>query len=141
MTREISSKLDEIVHEETQSNRDGFDLTVNEVYLIESSGRIDFGGGELTGVDLTRHESEKKDEGDDYEWWNLDKGMYLVEYNENLENHSSGLYIQPRIELLEMGAIHPSFFIGDSLPNIPVYIGGEGIHIKENARISTLKEI
>ncbi|WP_211216872.1 hypothetical protein [Halorubrum ezzemoulense] len=50
----MSDLLDDvngIVHEPTQQRANGgIDLTVTEVYTIDSPGCIDFGGGELDSV-------------------------------------------------------------------------------------------
>jgi len=129
--------VDGILHEPTQTEGRGFDLTVSEVYEVTSPGRVDFGGGELDPADLEPHQTQKRNEDDDYEWWHLDAGTYLLEYNERLTVGDLSLTLQTRDELLARGASHPTLQV-TTLPNVPLTVGGAGIRLKENARISTL---
>lgn len=134
---EYTQFLDGIVHEPTQTEGRGFDLTVSEVYEITDSGRVDFGGGELEPAETTPHDSGKRDPEDDYEWWHLDAGQYLVEYNESLTESDMAFTVQTRTELLERGASHPTLSV-TTLPRVPLSVGGAGLRLKENARVSTL---
>jgi hypothetical protein len=126
----------DIVHEPTQSHDGGFDLTVAEVYDVTDPGRVDFGGGELEAAATTPHASGKRDPDDDYEWWTLREGQYLVEYNESLTGEAT-VTLQPRRALLERGVTHPTLHV-DELPRVPLSVGGAGIRLKENARVSTI---
>ena len=134
---EYAQFLDGIVHEPTQTEGRGFDLTVDEMYAVTGPGRVDFGGGELEPADVEPHDSEKRDPDDDYEWWHLDAGQYLVEYNESLAVDDMSFTLQTRDELLERGAFHPTLHVTD-LPRVPLAVGDAGIRLKENARVSTL---
>lgn len=125
-----------LLHEPTQVHDGRVDLTVTEVYEIESAGRVDFGGGELEPAGLSPHERVWRSETDDYQWWNLLSGHYLVEYNESLEV-TEPVVIQPREALLERGAAHPTLHV-ESVTRLPLAVGGAGIKLKENARISTV---
>ena len=129
--------LSDIVHEPTQTEGRGFDLTVAEVYEVTAPGRVDFGGGELADATVDPHPSQKRNEDDNYEWWHLDPGQYLVEYNESLTSEDMAFTLQTRDELLARGAFHPTLSVTE-LPRVPLSVGGEGIRIKENARVSTL---
>lgn len=125
-----------VVHEETQSRDDGFDLTVAGVHEIVEPGRVDFGGGELEPAGTVPHNSEKRDTDDDYEWWSLTEGQYLLEYNESLTGGAT-MTVQPRAALLERGVSHPTLHV-EELPRMPISVAGAGIRIKENARVSTV---
>ncbi len=131
--------LDGVVYEPTQNEGHGFDLTVAEVYELTGPGRIDFGGGELDAADIEPHDSQKRNAEDDYEWWHLDAGRYLIEYNESLAADVA-VTIQARDELLARGASHPTLQVTE-LPRVPLSVGGEGIRLKENARVSTLVDV
>ena len=134
---EYTQFLDGIVHEPIQTEGRGFDLTVSELYEITGAGRVDFGGVELEPAEATPHDSEKRDPEDDYEWWHLDAGQYLVEYNESLTESDMAFTVQTRTELLERGASHPTVSV-TALPRMPLSVGGAGLSLKENARVSTL---
>jgi len=132
---ELVDNVEGIVHEPTQVHEDGgVDLTVTEIYTVETPGRVDFGGGELQPADLDPHPRVWRDEDDDYQWWHLDAGTYLIEYNESL---SETALLQPRTEIVERGASHPTLRIAE-LPRMPLTVGGAGLRLKENARVSTL---
>jgi hypothetical protein len=129
--------VDGIVHEPTQTEGRALDLTVAEVYEVTGPGRVDFGGGELEPADTDSHPSEKRDPDDDYEWWHLDAGQYLLEHNESLRDDGMELTVQTRDELLARGAFHPTLHVTD-LPRVPLSVGGAGLRLKANARVSTV---
>lgn len=125
-----------LLHEETQIHDHGVDLTVTKVYEIEVPGRVDFGGGELEPARVHSHKRHWRNEDDDYQWWRLEAGQYLIEYNESLD--SDGLVtVQPRLALVERGAFHPTLRSRE-LSRMPISVGGAGILLKENARVSTV---
>jgi hypothetical protein len=129
--------LSGIVHEPTQTEGRGLDLTVAEIHEVTGPGRVDFGGGELEPAETDPHPGQKRNEGDDYEWWHLDAGQYLLEYNESIEGEDMQFTLQTHQELLARGAFHPTLQVTE-LPRVPLSVGGEGIRIKANARVSTL---
>ena len=132
----LTDYVTDLVHEETQTDSPGLDLTVATVYEILEPGRIDFGGGELEAATTGRHESAVRNTDDDYEWWTLRDGQYLLEYNESLTGEAT-VTLQPRTELLERGGSHPTLHV-DELPRVPLAVGGAGLKLKENARVSTI---
>jgi hypothetical protein len=135
---DLFDRVDGIVHEDTQVHDYGLDLTVSEVYEIEDPGRVDFGGGELEDADLRPLASAKRNPDDEYEWWTLTAGTYLVEYNESL-TEGAPLRVQTRRELRQRGAYHPTT-VTAALDPMPLTVAEGGVKLKENARISTLLE-
>lgn len=136
MSREFGSDLFEgILHEPTQVHEHGVDLSVSEVYTVEEPGRIDFGGGELEPAGLKPHERVWRDETDEYQWWELDAGQYLLEYNESLSEETP-ITCSPRDALLARGAFHPTV-TRTAVPAMPLSVGGAGLKLKANARVST----
>jgi hypothetical protein len=133
---DLARHVEGIVHEDTQVHGDGLDLTVAEVYAVDGPGRVDFGGGELETADLEPHERTWRNEGDDYQWWHLDAGQYLIEYNESFAGDAR-LTLQTRSELLARGAFHPTLSVRE-LDCVPLSVGGAGVRLKENARASTV---
>ena len=132
----LADAVDGLVHAPTQRREDGgVDLTVNEIYTIETPGRIDFGGGELEDADRTPHPQAWRDpDDDDYQWWELSAGTYLIEYNESLSNEA---LLQPRTELVERGGSHPTLRV-TALPRVPLTVNRAGLRVKSNACVSTL---
>jgi hypothetical protein len=132
----LADRLDGIVHEETQVGDRGVDLTVAEVYEVETPGRVDFGGGELEAADLAPRDRVWRDESDDYQWWDLDGGQYLLAYNESLSG-GDPVVVQTRDEVAERGAFHPTRSV-TSLDYVPLAVAPGGLRLKENARVSTV---
>jgi len=135
----ITEALSGIVHEETQVHGRGVDLTLAEVYDVDFPGRVDFGGGELEAADCSPHERVWRDADDDYQWWHLDGGQYLIEHNESLSGEEP-VTVQTRDAVLARGAFHPTLTVG-SLERLPLSVPPAGIRLKENARVSTVKSI
>lgn len=130
--------VDGIVHEPTQTEGRGLDLTVADVSEVTAPGRVDFGGGELEPAETEPHPSAKRNADDDYEWWSLDAGQYLLEYNESVAAPADvTLRVQTRDELLARGAIHPTLSVRE-FAGMPLSVGGAGLKLKENARVSTV---
>ena len=133
---ELTTFVEGLLHEETQVTERGLDLTAAEIYEVAEPGRIDFGGGELEDARLEPHGKEWRDEDDDYRWWHLDGGQYLLEYNESFATDRR-LTVQTCAELRERGAFHPTLEVQE-LGRVPLSVAAGGIRIKENARVSTL---
>lgn len=131
-----ATHLTGIVHEETQREGRGFDLTLAGVRAVETPGRVDFGGGELADAVTTAVAPEKREPDDDYGWWTLEAGGYLIEHNESLEAPEP-YRLQTRETVLARGAFHPTLAV-DSLAPVPLSVVAGGIRLKENARVSTL---
>jgi hypothetical protein len=125
-----------LVHEPTQSEGTGLDLTVAAIHEPLEPGQVDFGGGELASAVTTELTPERRDPADDYGWWSLDDSVYLLEYNERLDA-GTPVSLQPRVELVERGAFHPTLRVSE-LPRVPLVVPDCGIRLKENARVSTL---
>ena len=129
--------VDGIVHGPTQTAGRGVDLTAAEIHRVAGPGRVDFGGGEREAADRESVEAERRDH-DDYGWWTLDAGRYLLSYDESLST-PDGLspVLQPHEAVLAHGAAHPALHVR-SLGTVPLSVGGAGLRLKENARVSTL---
>jgi deoxycytidine triphosphate deaminase len=133
---ELTTLVSGLLHEETQVTDRGLDLTVGEVLTVETPGRVDFGGDELRHANCAAHEKVWRNDEDDYQWWHLDGGQYLVEYNETFSTDRP-LRVQTRDALRELGAFHPTLELTE-LGRVPLSVSSGGIRLKENARISTV---
>ena len=133
---ELADRVENLLHEGTQVHEGGINLTVAEVLTVEEPGRVDFGGGELEPAEVRPVQTTFRNEDDDYAWWHLEAGQYLVEYNESLAG-GEPLLVQTRDELRARGAFHPTLRTAD-LGRVPLSVGAGGVRLKENARISTV---
>lgn len=134
----LTDIVDNLVHEPTQVNEYGVDLTISAVYDVAGPGSLDFGGEELADADLDPHPTTLRNPDDEYGWWDLDGGQYVVQHNEFLTEPEEPLLLQARNDLLARGGSHPSLRVYTHLPLVPLSVADGGIRIKENARISTL---
>lgn len=133
----LANALDGLIHAETQVTTRGVDLTVAAVSDHDGPGGVDFGGGELEAAGTSRREPSLRSAGDDYGWWHLDAGGYLIEYNERLADDVEAV-VQPRAAVVQRGASHPTLVV-DSLDPVPLFVADGGLRLKENARVSTLR--
>jgi hypothetical protein len=138
MTDDAATFLEGFVHEETQVRDGAVDLTLATVHRVEEPGAVDFGSDELAAAETSTVDTERRDDADEYGWWDLDAGTYRLEFNETLDAENSTFCLQPRTELVERGATHPTLFVSE-LPAVPLTVPEPGIALKENARISTLR--
>lgn len=137
---ETADILTDLVHQDTQQRAYGIDLTVGEVYRLTGSGRLDFGGSEYEAATRERMRPKKAQPEDDYGWWDVQPGTYLIRYNETLPATDHIAFLEPHERLLNAGAWHPSIHV--DAPQDPLEmlltVGERGCAIKENARISRL---
>ena len=134
----LTERVDNLVYEPVQVHEHGVDLTVGAVYEVTAPGSLDFGGDELEDADLDPVPTTYREPDDEYGWWELEGGQYVVQYNEFVVGDGDPLRVQPRNELLARGGSHPSLLVSGHLPLLPLSVAGGGLQLKENARISTL---
>ncbi|MFW6193131.1 MAG: deoxycytidine triphosphate deaminase [Gemmatimonadota bacterium] len=138
---EIADRVERLVHLDTQRARRGLDLTVERIARITGGGRLDFGGSEFEPAGRETLKPELAGPEDDYGWWSLDPGSYIVRYNER-PTLDSGLIgrVLPLDRLLQAGASHPSFLLPDAGGPVETLltVGDGGCRLKENCRISRL---
>jgi hypothetical protein len=130
--------VEDVLHEDTQFVGETVHLTVDVVERIVEPGRVDFGGGELEEARTQEVPAAKRNPDDDYGWWTLEPGTYRVTYNESLRARDEPVRLETRPALLERGALHPTVTVR-VLPRIPLQVGGAGLKLKENARVTVLR--
>ena len=135
--RILNEKLIEnFIDLETQLQPASFDLTLDEIYLIVSSASIDFSNKER------RLPNYKKIEFNN-DWIELNKGIYLITFNEivNIPRDLLAL-VRPRSSLVRSGAtIFSSLwdpgYCGKS-NCLLVVLNENGIKLKKNARVAQM---
>lgn len=135
---EILKRVNDILHEDTQVHAKRVDLTVDAVYELTGAGALDFGGSEFEPAPTNLVGTEKKHEDDDYGWWNLGQGTYLIEYNEALEPGDKALLLTPLQRLNQAGASHASQVVTDDADSVRILlnVGDGGCRLKENCRVT-----
>lgn len=138
---EVATQIDGLVHFETQQAPTGLDLTVDTMYQTTGPGQLDFGGSEYKNAPREPLTPVLKDPDDDYAWWTLEPGAYIVEYNESLTlaSHQRAL-ISPLDRTLHAGAHHSTVVLTDGLDPLStlLIVSQTGCRLKENCRISRL---
>jgi hypothetical protein len=118
------------------------DLTIKKIYSLDTQGALDFGGSEFLPSEMTLIEP-KMESDPKYGWWTLNKGDYLVEYNETISNADHFAIVVPHERLLMTGCDHSPFLVKHTNFDSPnplkslLRVSTKGVRIKENARIST----
>ena len=137
----LAQQLDGLVHLDTQRAPEGIDLTVDTVYRTTGHGQLDFGGSECEAAPRESLTPVLDDPEDDYAWWTLEQGAYIVQYNESLTlRDGQQARISPLERTLLAGAHHGSFALEedrDPLETLLV-VSRMGCRLKENCRLSRL---
>ncbi len=138
---DLAHQLDGLVHLDTQRAPNGLDLTVNTVYRTTGHGQLDFGGSEFEAAPREALTPVLDDPDDDYAWWTLEEGGYVIEYNESLTlTDGQRARISPLDRTLRAGAHHGTFILDegrDPLETLLV-VTRMGCRLKENCRLSRL---
>ena len=137
----LAEQLDGLVHLDTQRAPEGIDLTVDTVYRTTGHGQLDFGGSEFEAAPREALTPVLDDPDDEYAWWTLEQGAYIVQYNESLTlRDGQKARIAPLERTLLAGAHHGSFALEegrDPLETLLV-VSRMGCRLKENCRLSRL---
>ncbi len=135
---QVAAKLEGLLHLDTQGFSLGIDLSVAEVHRLTGGGKLDFGGSEFEAAKSDALSPEKADPEDDYGWWHLNAGTYLIRYNERLTLEEGELaLVTPHPRLLQAGASHGAFSaVGETGLETLLNVAESGCSLKENARVS-----
>lgn len=140
--KDILDFIGNIIHEKTQIDEDSIYLTVSKIFNLTTKGEIDFGGSEYKESEREIIEPVKRSLEDKYGWWELNPGEYFVMFNEKLQDiipKDKTVILQPSERLIKTGAFHPTRVLNKrgAISTI-LYVGNNGLKIKENARVSRL---
>jgi deoxycytidine triphosphate deaminase len=136
-----STHVDRLIHLDTQRADPGLDLTVGAVFRVTGAGQLDFGGSEFAPADREKLSPQRANPDDDYGWWKLERGTYVIRYNEALSlGEGQRAQVFPHQRLLQAGATHAAFIVDGAQDPVEVLltVGDAGCHIKENSRVSRL---
>lgn len=139
---EVASRIKNLIHKGTQVKEDKVHLTLKQIYFLDGKGSLDFSDKEFTVAKRKSMVAEKKSSEDEYGWWRLSEGTYLMEFNEQIDlNEKEIAILQPREELLQNFCFHPLRIITSPqrLSLTPLIVGSKGVDVKQNACISVLK--
>jgi deoxycytidine triphosphate deaminase len=140
--KHAATRLTGIVHPKYQVHRFSVHLTVRTVYAVDPTGEVDFGGNEYVAADRIAVATQRRRSEDRYEWWELARGCYFVEFNEalNLADDEIGL-LEPEQRLLRAGAAHVTTTLRGHVEPIETLLSVDTLRLllKQNARISRVR--
>ncbi len=133
--------LANLIYRKKQVRPRSVDLTIKSLSRIATTGVLDFGGSEYSAGEKVTLSPKKMEPSDEYGWWYLAAGDFLVEYNEELSlplNHLA--ILQPHERLIECGVTHGVRLITEPDEKLIslIHVCQADVRIKENARISSL---
>ena len=140
--KQAAERVKGIINPKFQVHGYAVGLTVRQVFAVDPVGQVDFGGSEYKAAGRIAVASLRRDPQDRYEWWDLSRGAYLVEFNETLELAEDEVgMLEPEERLLRAGAAHPSLFLRGTVDPVETLLTVEAtrIQIKQNARTSRLR--
>jgi deoxycytidine triphosphate deaminase len=117
-------------------------LTVKNVYAVDPTGRVDFGGGEYNAAGRIVVTPQRKNPEDKYLWWELGRACYFLEFNETLELQPDEMaLLEPDERLLRAGASHVPLFVRGRVAPVEMllHVDVMAVSIKQNARVSRVR--
>jgi deoxycytidine triphosphate deaminase len=140
--KEALQRVRNLIKAELQTHAYAVELTAKQLYSLNPTGAVDFGGSEYVAAERHPVPTHQKHSQDRYQWWTLVHGAYLVEFNETLELAEDEIaLLEPHERLLRAGAEHPALFLRGKINPLTILlsVSGARLEIKQNARISTLR--
>lgn len=137
----VAEQLDGLVHLDTQRAGDGLDLTAASIFRTTGPGQLDFGGSEFREAPRTRLDPVYEDPEDDYGWWDLEQGAYIVRYNESIAvTDEQTAVVAPLERTVLAGAHHGACIFSDGRDPLEMLLNVSrmGCRLKENCRLSRL---
>jgi len=140
--KDAAARLTGIISPKHQVHAFSVDLTVAKVYGLDPTGQVDFGGNEYSPAAQTALVSHRRRPEDKYEWWDLGRGCYTVEFNEGMKLADDEIgVLEPDERLLRAGACHTTSWIRGHAARLEtlVFVGALNVLLKQNARIGRLR--
>jgi hypothetical protein len=131
-----------ILHAKYQVHGYSVHLTAHKISCMNSTGQIDFGGGEYVAAGRTEMTPMQIRPEDNYLWWTLAHGGYFVQCNETLHLATDEIaMIEPEDRLLRAGGwLVPLFMRGHVEPiEFLIEVVATQLRMKENARIARVR--
>ncbi len=140
--KQTAERVRGILHPKYQVHAYSVHLTVKNLYCVDPTGKIDFGGSEYEPAGRIAVTGERRRPEDTYCWWTASRGPYFVEFNESLELAPDELAVlEPDERLVRAGGGHPMVFLRGRVSPVEtlLQVGAAQLEIKQNARISRLR--
>ncbi len=133
--------LEGTVYKDRQVDPRGVHLTVGKVLRMHSRGHVDFGGDEMRSAKVHPLETTEHTPGDQYAWWRLEEGTYLILFNERLKDGAPPVLLVPNVRLVTCGCSLDATLPEPGEISTVLQVPKNGVNIKENARIALLRPL
>jgi hypothetical protein len=140
--KEAATRVQGMINPKYQIHGYAVDLTVRNIYSIDPVGQVDFGGSEYVSAGKIAVVAQRRQREDKYQWYDLGRGAYFVQFNETLELAEDELAVlEPDDRLLRAGAGHGTLFLRGRVAPIETLLFVDAIRtqIKQNARLSRVR--
>jgi len=140
--KQAASRIQGMLSAKYQVHGYWVDLTIRGLSGVDPVGRLDFGGGEYAPAGQVTIAPKRLRPEDNYQWWELDRGCYIIEFNETLELADNEIaLLEPDPRTLRTGATHvPVFLRGRVSPMDTLFdVQAQHLTVKQNARVSRLR--
>lgn len=140
--KEAVERVRNLINPNQQVHAYAVELTAKQIYNLNPTGEVDFGGSEYVPAERHPLPTHQKHSQDRYQWWTLVHGAYQMEFNEILELAENEIaLLEPHERLLRAGAEHPALFLRGKLNPLTTLLSVTcaRVQIKQNARVSTLR--
>jgi deoxycytidine triphosphate deaminase len=131
-----------ILHPQYQVHGFSVQLTARNIFSVDPTGHVDFGGGEYIAAGRVKIDAKPLRIEDKYLWWDLSRGSYFVECNETLNLAPDEIaLIEPEDRLLRAGGWHVPLFVRGHVEPVELLleVGATRLRVKENARIARVR--
>ena len=118
----------------------GVHLTAGHILWPRSRGHIDFGGSEMEPAGTHPVDPQPQNPGDEYAWWRLGEGEYIVRFNERIKEGAPALLLTANERLVSCGCGLTATVCGPGQVESMLAVPACGVSIKQNARIALLRE-
>ena len=138
----VAAHITGILHPKYQVHGFSVHLTARTVSSLDSTGQIDFGGGEYVAAGRMEIAPQQLRLEDKYLWWDLSQGSYFIQCNEALHLGPNEIaLIEPEGRLLRAGASHVPLFVRGHIEPVELllHVGAVRLRVKENARIARVR--
>jgi deoxycytidine triphosphate deaminase len=139
---EAAARLTGMISPKYQVHGYSIDLTAKQIYSLDPTGQVDFGGTEYSASGRVPVASLRRSREDKYEWWDLSRGAYMLEFNESVALAPNEFAIlEPDDRLVRCGAAHGTTFLrgqGERLETLLI-VSTMNVNIKQNARVSRIR--
>ncbi len=140
--KEIAARVSGMTSPKHQVHGYAVDLTVKSISAVDPVGRVDFGGSEYIPAGRVAVAALRRNPDDRYQWWDLGRGSYFLEFNESIELAADEVgVLEPDDRLLRAGGSHATVFIrGRANPaETLIDVDVTRLQIKQNARTSRVR--